>query len=197
MARHRTQLTKERHILDTSATRRNESECPKTYPMRCNPLTRRLPKINKVFWGKAKRKNQNFAMKRFIWTTIHVGLFLQVSWKSLKQKWPKRCLVFLAEKKYFAPFRGAPGAIPPKILQVYSFFSPVALPTFVQIRPVSGKIYAKMSFRIKIHEQEACFDFESCMSCTCQWMSQCCAQCGAVFSRRARQRRLFQHSEKK
>jgi len=53
---------------------------------------------------------------------------------------------------HHALYTGAPGAVPPKILQTYSFPTPIRLPSFIHIDPFYKKIYMKVSFTSVISE---------------------------------------------
>ena len=73
MVRHWTKITKERHILDMSSTRQNESQCLK---MCCNPLTRMACKIYQkvLFLWKATCSLKKIATTVFMLTSIHIFL---------------------------------------------------------------------------------------------------------------------------
>jgi len=88
---------------------------------------------------------QNLAMKGFTGTWIHV--FLSSFAKIGKAKVTKQVRGIHHKKLVFCPFSVASGAISPKILQDHYFPIPIPLPSFVNIRPVFGEIYPKMSSR--------------------------------------------------
>jgi len=97
-------------------------------------------------------KNQNFAMKRFMRTPIHVFLREVLgnpysrsdqndAWYSARRIEKKRLV--------FCPFLRGPWSAE-NFCKVARFPLPIPLPSLAQIHPVSGKIYAKMSVNLSI-----------------------------------------------
>jgi len=116
---------------------KNECECPKTYPLRCNPVTRRSPKIDQeCCLEESDPLRENFATKRFMRTPIHI--FLPSFVENLQSGDDQNAWYCSQKGGYFSLSPGPLEWFRRKFFRATFFSFPIPLPSFVQMHPVFG-----------------------------------------------------------